>query len=183
MDLNLSECATLAGITQNPTQFNPIINPDSNRKRRKEVLQHMLDQDYITQDQYDEALADDVYSRIQAAQEKNSSTENTVYTYFEDELTDQIINDLMNIKGYTKNRTTNLLYSGGLKVYTTQDSKIQKICDKEANDDSNYAGKAEVSFSYALTIELDNGETKNYSEQTCGLISRRKPETKDYSNQ
>ena len=64
-DLNLSECATLAGITQNPTKFNPIINPDSNRKRRKEVLQHMLDQNYITQDQYDEALADDVYSRIQ----------------------------------------------------------------------------------------------------------------------
>lgn len=64
----------------------------------------MLDQNYITQDQYDEALADDIYSRIQAAQEKNSSTENTVYTYFEDELTDQIINDLMNIKGYTKNR-------------------------------------------------------------------------------
>ena len=101
-DLNLSECATLAGITQNPTKFNPIINPDSNRKRRKEVLQHMLDQNYITQDQYDEALADDIYSRIQAAQEKNSSTDNTVYTYFEDELTDQIINDLMNIKGYTQ---------------------------------------------------------------------------------
>ena len=71
-DLNLSECATLAGITQNPTKFNPIINPDSNRKRRKEVLQHMLDQNYITQDQYDETLADDVYSRIQAAQEKNT---------------------------------------------------------------------------------------------------------------
>ena len=47
-DLNLSECVTLAGITQNPTKFNPIINPDSNRKRRKEVLQHMLDQNYIT---------------------------------------------------------------------------------------------------------------------------------------
>ena len=129
-DLNLSECATLAGITQNPTKFNPIINPDSNRKRRKEVLQHMLDQNYITQDQYDETLADDVYSRIQAAQEKNSSTENTVYTYFEDELTDQIINDLMNIKGYTKKQATNLLYSGGLKVYTTQDSKIQNILDE-----------------------------------------------------
>ena len=98
----------------------------------------MLDQNYITQDQYDEALADDVYSRIQAAQEKNSSTENTVYTYFEDELTDQIINDLMNIKGYTKKQATNLLYSGGLKVYTTQDSKIQNILDEEYADPSNY---------------------------------------------
>ena len=51
-DLNLSECATLAGITQNPTKFNPILNPDSNKKRRKEVLQHMLDQNYITEEQY-----------------------------------------------------------------------------------------------------------------------------------
>ena len=53
-DLNLSECATLAGITQNPTKFNPITNPKSNSKRRKEVLDHMLTQGYITQAQYDE---------------------------------------------------------------------------------------------------------------------------------
>ena len=168
-DLNLSECATLAGITQNPTKFNPIINPDSNRKRRKEVLQHMLDQDYITQDQYDEALADDVYSRIQAAQEKNSSTENTVYTYFEDELTDQIINDLMNIKGYTKKQATNLLYSGGLKVYTTQDSKIQNILDEEYADPSNYPDTVQYELDYALTVTDPDGNQVNYSKEMLQL--------------
>lgn len=168
-DLNLSECATLAGITQNPTKFNPIINPDSNRKRRKEVLQHMLDQNYITQDQYDEALADDVYSRIQAAQEKNSSTENTVYTYFEDELTDQIINDLMNIKGYTKKQATNLLYSGGLKVYTTQDSKIQNILDEEYADPSNYPDTVKYELDYALTVTDPDGNQVNYSKEMLQL--------------
>ena len=168
-DLNLSECATLAGITQNPTKFNPIINPDSNRKRRKEVLQHMLDQNYITQDQYDEALADDVYSRIQAAQEKNSSTENTVYTYFEDELTDQIINDLMNIKGYTKKQATNLLYSGGLKVYTTQDSKIQNILDEEYADLSNYPDTVQYELDYALTVTDPDGNQVNYSKEMLQL--------------
>ena len=168
-DLNLSECATLAGITQNPTKFNPIINPDSNRKRRKEVLQHMLDQNYITQDQYDEALADDVYSRIQAAQEKNSSTENTVYTYFEDELTDQIINDLMNIKGYTKKQATNLLYSGGLKVYTTQDSKIQNILDEEYADPSNYPDTVQYELDYALTVTDSDGNQVNYSKEMLQL--------------
>ena len=168
-DLNLSECATLAGITQNPTKFNPIINPDSNRKRRKEVLQHMLDQNYITQDQYDETLADDVYSRIQAAQEKNSSTENTVYTYFEDELTDQIINDLMNIKGYTKKQATNLLYSGGLKVYTTQDSKIQNILDEEYADPSNYPDTVQYELDYALTVTDPNGNQVNYSKEMLQL--------------
>ena len=168
-DLNLSECATLAGITQNPTKFNPIINPDSNQKRRKEVLQHMLDQNYITQEQYDDALADDVYSRIQAAQEKNSSTENTVYTYFEDELTDQIINDLMNIKGYTKTQATNLLYSGGLKVYTTQDSTIQNILDEEYSDPSNYPDTIQYELDYALTVTDPDGNQVNYSKEMLQL--------------
>ena len=168
-DLNLSECATLAGITQNPTRFNPIVNPENNQKRRKEVLQHMLDQNYITKKQYKAALADDIYSLIQAAQEKNSSTENTVYTYFEDELTDQIINDLMNIKGYTKTQATNLLYSGGLKVYTTQDSNIQTILDEEYADPSNYPDEVQYELDYALTVTDPDGNQVNYSKEMLQL--------------
>ena len=168
-NLNLSECATLAGITQNPTRFNPIVNPENNQKRRKEVLQHMRDQNYITKKQYKAALADDIYSRIQAAQEKNSSTENTVYTYFEDELTDQIINDLMNIKGYTKTQATNLLYSGGLKVYTTQDSNIQTILDEEYADPSNYPDEVQYELDYALTVTDPDGNQVNYSKEMLQL--------------
>ncbi len=130
-DLNLSECATLAGITQNPTRFDPIQNPKDNAKRRKEVLQHMLDQGYIDQAQYDEALNDDVYSRIQAAQEATAESRTKVYSYFEDEMIDQVIKDLMSIKGYTQTQARNLLYSGGLKIMTTQDPTIQAILDEE----------------------------------------------------
>ena len=168
-DLNLSECATLAGITQNPTKFNPILNPDSNKKRRKEVLQHMLDQNYITEEQYKEALEDDVYSRIQAAQEKHSGNSNTIYTYFEDELTDQIINDLMNIKGYTKTQATNLLYSGGLKVYTTQDSAIQNILDEEYTDPSNFPDQTQYELDFALTVTDPEGNQVNYSKEMLQL--------------
>ena len=168
-DLNLSECATLAGITQNPTKFNPILNPDSNKKRRKEVLQHMLDQNYITEEQYKEALEDDVYSRIQAAQEKHSDNSNTIYTYFEDELTDQIINDLMNIKGYTKTQATNLLYSGGLKVYTTQDSAIQNILDEEYTNPSNFPDQTQYELDFALTVTDPEGNQVNYSKEMLQL--------------
>ena len=168
-DLNLSECATLAGITQNPTKFNPILNPDSNKKRRKEVLQHMLDQNYITEEQYKEALEDNVYSRIQAAQEKHSDNSNTIYTYFEDELTDQIINDLMNIKGYTKTQATNLLYSGGLKVYTTQDSAIQNILDEEYTDPSNFPDQTQYELDFALTVTDPEGNQVNYSKEMLQL--------------
>src|SRR5699024_10412471 len=92
-DLTLSECTVLAGITQNPTKYNPVINPENNAKRRQKVLDHMLDQEYITKEQYDECLADNVYERIQSV-EKESESENTTYSYFIDELTEQVIQDL-----------------------------------------------------------------------------------------
>ena len=168
-DLNLSESATLAGITQNPTQFNPIEHPEENAKRRKEVLDHMIAQGYITQAQYDEVLNDDVYSRIQAAQIENSETENTVYSYFEDELIDQVINDLMNIKGYTRTQAQNLVYSGGLSIYTTQDSAIQKILDEEYADPSNYPDYVQYALDYALTVKNPQGEEVNYSKEMLEL--------------
>ena len=168
-DLNLSECATLAGITQAPTKYNPITNPKENAKRRKEVLQHMLDQGYIDQAQYDEALNDDVYSRIQAAQAEQTETDSNVYSYFEDALNQQIINDLMNIKGYTKTQAQNMLYSGGLKIMTTQSPSIQKILDEEYADPSNYPDYVQYALDYALTVKTPAGEQVNYSKEMMKL--------------
>ena len=168
-DLNLSECATLAGITQNPTQYNPIEHPEANAKRRKEVLDHMLDQGYITQEQYDQVINDDVYSGIQAAQVLNSETENTVYSYFEDELIDQVVDDLMNIKGYTRTQAQNLVYSGGLSIYTTQDARIQSILDEEYADPSNYPDYVQYALDYALTVKNPQGEEVNYSKEMLKL--------------
>ena len=83
-DLTLSECAVLASITKNPSRLNPISGAEDNAERRRIVLQYMYEQNYITKDELEEALADDVYDRIQnvntAAQETNSH-----YSYFTDE--------------------------------------------------------------------------------------------------
>ncbi len=168
-DLNLSECATLAGITQNPSKFNPILNPKDNAKRKKEVLDHMLDQGYIDQAQFDEALNDDVYTRIQQAQEASSQTNNKIYTYFEDELTSQVINDLMNIKGYTKTQASNMLYSGGLSIYTTQDPNIQAILDEEYANPENYPDTVQYALDYALTVTDPEGNEVNYSKEMLTL--------------
>ena len=168
-DLNLSECATLAGITQNPTQFNPIEHPEANAKRRKEVLNHMRDQGYITQEQYDQALSHDIYSEIQAAQALNAETADTIYSYFEDELIDQVISDLMNIKGYTRTQAQNLVYSGGLKIYTTQDQSIQNILDEEYANPENYPENVQYALDYALTVQNPQGEEVNYSKEMLRL--------------
>jgi penicillin-binding protein 1A len=168
-DLNLSECATLAGITQNPSKYNPIENPKENASRRKEVLQHMLDQGYIDKTQYDEALNDDVYTRIQLAQAVSADSTSNVYTYFEDELTDQVINDLMNIKGYTRTQAYNMLYSGGLSIYTTLDSSIQAILDEEYANPDNYPSYVQYALDYALTVADADGNETNYSKEMMTL--------------
>ena len=70
-DLTLSECTVLASITSNPSRYNPISRPEENAKRRSIVLQNMVDQKYITPEEQEEALADDVYDRIQLVDTAN----------------------------------------------------------------------------------------------------------------
>lgn len=168
-DLNLSECATLAGITQNPTRYNPIVYPEENAARREMVLSHMLAQGYINQEQYDEAMADDVYARIEQAQAIATASTSNIYTYFEDELTEQVINDLMSIKGYTRTQAQNMLYSGGLQIMTTQDPDIQKILDEEYADPNNYPSEIQYELDYALTLEDEEGNQTNYSKEMLQL--------------
>lgn len=176
-DLNLSECAVIAAITQNPSRFNPISNPEKNAERRKKVLGNMLDQDYITQSEYDDAMADNVYDRIQVV--NTETDEDTITSYFVDELTDQIIQDLIEMKGYTETQAYKVLYSGGLTIYSTQDPAIQKICDEEVNNLENYPLAPKYSFSYRLTIEKSDGSFANYSEQT--MLSYYQASNSDYS--
>ncbi len=162
-DLTLSECAVIASITQNPSKYNPISHPDQNAERREKVLNNMLTQSYISQEEYDEAMADDVYSRIQTV---NRATDtNTVYTYFVDELTEQVLQDLIDIKGYNETQAYTALYSGGLSIYTTQDPQIQKICNDVFNSEESYSEDVKWYLSYALTIERENGDLENVSSE------------------
>lgn len=163
-ELNLAESAVIAAITQNPSKYNPIINPDHNKDRQQEILKRMLSQGYVTKEQYEKALTDDVYTRISTI--NNTSSSGGATTYFVDALTDQLAEDLMEEKGYSESEAYQKIYSGGLKIYSTQDSNIQAICDEEANNLDNYPSRPKVSFSYRLTINKADGTTKNYSDQT-----------------
>lgn len=161
-DLNLSECAVIAGITKNPSRYNPITHPDKNAERRQKVLEDMQRDGYITQEQYDEAMADDVYSRIQIADSENEDS--SVNTYFVDALTDDVLEDLI-AAGYNETQAFTLLYSGGLKIYSTQDPKIQQICDETFADETNFPANTKWYLNYELTIEKSNGDKENHSTE------------------
>jgi penicillin-binding protein 1A len=160
--LSLSECAVIAGITQNPSKFNPITHPDKNKERRDKVLKNMLDQGYISESDYETAMDDDVYSRIQKVDSEN--TDNTVNSYFVDALTDDVLSDLV-AAGYTETQAYTMLYSGGLKIYSTQDPDIQKICDNVCTDENNYPADTKWYLNYSLTVQKSDGTFANYSTE------------------
>ena len=161
-ELNLSECAVIAAITQNPTKYDPITNPDDNARRREVVLNNMLDQGYITQDEYTEAIDDDVYSRIQIVDVETDDEE--INSYFVDALTNQVLEDLTSA-GYTETQAYTLLYSGGLNIYSTQDPDVQDICDEVCSNPDNYPEGTKYLVSYQLTVKTSSGEVVNYSSE------------------
>ena len=162
-ELTLSECAVLASITKNPTRLNPVTHPENNASRRLLVLQNMLEQHYITKNEYREALSDDVYTRIQ----KNAAAapaKKTTNSYFEDALILQVVKDLKKQLGYDETKAYNAIYSGGLKIYSTQDQQIQKIADSITNDASNYPKATKIALSYSLSAKTVSGKDIVYSD-------------------
>ncbi len=169
-ELNLSEAVTIAGITQNPSANDPILHPDTNAGRRKRVLDKMLELEMISQQEYDDVLADDVYARITETNTLVGEAE--VYTYFEDAVIEAAAKDLteMLIKnGYSETQASknayNLIYSGGLSIYTTLDPQIQSIVDEIYTDESNYPANTRWYLNYRVSIQHADGSTTNHSTE------------------
>ncbi len=169
-ELNLSEAVTIAGITQNPSANDPILHPETNAGRRKRVLDKMLELEMITQQEYDEVLADDVYARITETNTLVGETE--VYTYFEDAVIESAAKDLTQMlidNGYSETqastRAYNLLYSGGLSIYTTQDPQIQAMVDEIYTNEDNYPANTRWFLNYRVSIQHADGTTSNHSTE------------------
>lgn len=162
-ELTISEAAVIAGITKNPAYNNPISYPEDNRERQEIVLLYMLEQGYISQREYEEALADDVYSRIKTVNE--TVAKETVYSYYVDATVKEVLEDLQEYKGYTYQQAYNALYYGGLTIESCQDPEIQAIMDEEMSNEENYPSKVRIGLEYALTVVKPDGEQINYSKE------------------
>lgn len=162
-ELSLSECAVIASITNKPTRFNPILHPDANRVRMEAVLDKMEELGYITAAEKKAALEDDVYSRIQETNQIVIEEERKD-SYFVDALKVQLKKDLL-AAGYTESQAYTLMYSGGLRINSTMDSDIQKICDEEFMNPNNYAENVKYYLNYQLTTKKSDGTYVNYSAE------------------
>ena len=125
--LDLAESAVLAGLTNNPSIYDVYNHPEKVKERQETILAQMLDQKMISQEEYEAAVAEELnYRPYEEYQQEIKST----YSYFTDEVIKDVINDLMSEKGYSRLVAENMVYSGGLNIYATIDTKVQNALDE-----------------------------------------------------
>lgn len=129
-DLTISEAAVLAALAQDPALYDPVDQQKANSNKRTEILGAMLNMETISEDEYEDALGDNIYISLQTAtQKKNGTTE--AKDYYISAVISQVISDLKERAGYSATQAYHAVYQGGLRIYTCLDSEIQDICEKE----------------------------------------------------
>ena len=164
-ELTVSEAAVLACLPKSPTNMNPVTNPEENVERRDTVLWMMNKLGFIDDEEYQIALEDteSVYIRITSHVEETSEV--SYYSYFTDEVINQLMEDLQTKLGYSASQASSLIYTGGLRVYTTQDKQVQEICDDVVANPDMYPEVGKGSYydiSYALSVLKEDGTTIHY---------------------
>ena len=156
-ELDLAECACIAGITKNPSKYSPISNPEANKERQTIVLQKMLELGYITQEEHDAALAEDIYSNL-VGKQKSDEDSVLLHNYFVDHLIVTLAEDLQTQKNLTKQEAYNLIYSGGLQIYSTMSQDIQSRLESVFADDSLFP-PSDKTYDASYTISVLNTQT------------------------
>lgn len=145
-DLTICQSAALVAVTNSPYTYSPLSNPENNRERREYILQLMLEQGKITKEEYDAAMlesanlittasVDEAGNYIIPRDQLIATSANSTFDWFTDMVVNDVMKDLVELKGYTSAQASNLMYNGGLRIYTTKDQKIQDIYTRLAVDD------------------------------------------------
>lgn len=135
-DLNIAECATLAGITQFPTKYDPLLNPENNKKKQEYILGKMKSNNFITEEEYEEAMNYKLvftnspdYQGSQVSDNGNDSDDSSsINSYYTDYVIDEVIEDLQNA-GYSAKKARSMIYGGGLKIYSAVDFTVQNAIE------------------------------------------------------
>ncbi len=156
-ELTILECASIASITKYPTKYDPIQNPDNNLDRAHDVINKMVELGHITEEEGEEAKSQKLKLYKGGGKKEVSSDE--VNSYFVDQVTEDVLDALINEKGYSESYAYSLVFSGGIQIYSTMDLDVQKEIDDIYNSHSNFpsikSGKDKSKPQSAIVI-IDN---------------------------
>ena len=128
-DCDIAQCSCIAGITQNPTAYNPLLHPDKNRERQQIVIKAMYDQKRITKTEYEKAMAESKNMKFTGTKKVNASDENEVWNWYTDSMFEDVKEDLMSYYKCSSDKAVEMIYHGGLKIYSAENTDMQKIAE------------------------------------------------------
>ncbi|WMI82251.1 transglycosylase domain-containing protein [Anaerotignum sp. MB30-C6] len=181
-ELTLAESASIAGITKNPSLYAPDSNPEKNKERQMTVLQKMLELGYITQSEYDQAAAEDIYANL-VCSVTGDETATANHNYFVEAMIDQIAKDLIAQKNYNRKQAFDLIYSGGLQIHSTMDAKMQGVMETAFNTDSLFPasdGTLDVTYLISVMDTTNPDKKSNQSHYERKTSVRSEDEVKDF---
>ena len=183
-ELNLAECASIAVITQTPADYDPLWRPEANKKRQEWCLSKMLEEKMITQEQYDEAIAYELIftndERYIAEHEESveKATDNEIQSYYVDYVITSVIRDLKE-QGYSNYEANKMIYSGGLRIYSAVDTRVQNILEDvyvhRTNFPTQRVSDVKDMYQSAMTI-------MDYSGRIVALVGGAGEKTENRSN-
>lgn len=171
-ELNVAECATIAAITKNPYSSDPIGNPEKNRKRMEYCLECMLAEDYITQEEYEEALNCEVILTNSEKyvsdgktekEEQKTETNTVVQSFYVDFVISEVIDDLMETQNCSYSEASGMIYGGGLQIYTAVDLDVQEILEDVYVNKKSFADKKNAQSSMTIM---------DYEGRVVGIIGQ-----------
>lgn len=171
-NLSLGEAAVLAAVAEDPENYNPFDAPVASKQEQQRILKIMLDRNMITEEEYENALGEDIYGTLANVRSGQAARSQDVSTSYADSVVSQVIEDLQTELGYSNTQAYNAVYHGGLTIETCQDEELQKICNQVANDDSLYPADSGYYLSYQLVIRTASGSRVVYSEKDLAQYFR-----------
>jgi penicillin-binding protein 1A len=165
-ELTLAECASIIGITNNPSRYSPYADREANKARQETILWAMYEQGYIDHEQYTEAVAQELRFVRSVAE----SADQEIYSYYTETVINDVLRDLVEQRGISMQSARQLLYSGGYKVYTCLDMNIQSLVDNIYENPENlpksWQPSAQPLQSAIVVMDPYTGEIKALSGGT-----------------
>ena len=150
-ELTLSECACIAAITNSPTYYDPLRNPDNNNRRRLLILRQMYELEYISEEEYTEACEDEIILNISDGEQGDG-----INSWYVDMVVEDVMNDLMSEYGYSRSMASLIVYTGGLKIYTVMDREIQSKLEEYYENTKNFYQYEQGEVPQSSMIIIDN---------------------------
>ena len=148
-DLSMAECAAIVGITNLPTYYDPFYNEENNKNRQETILREMYDQGFITHSEYEQAVAEELVFMRSPGEEYTQE----IMSYYTEMVIDDVTNDLMKLKGISRDTARTLLYNGGYQIFCCLDTGVQASVDAVYTNLDNipYAGGSQQ-FQSAIVV-------------------------------